>query len=249
VTFTVAGTGSIQANVWTGSASQQGGPVIVYWHGQGSSPTNEVPVAFDVSTITGLGGTVVGFVASSRTGTPTGATGPSVWYESDVAFADMAVACAIEQRHSDPRHIHAAGWQAGALQAVYMWYARSGYVASVVSYSGGVDTINQVALQTPYAAPTLVAHGAMGSDTLILDFATASAEWESIIATDDGTYVDCNGSGDDLDFFTQLGPDLKPVAWQFLDDHPYGVSPEPYTSLPSDFPAFCALNDAGTPPP
>jgi dienelactone hydrolase len=226
--------------------SAQGGPIILYWHGTGSSATAEVPVAFDTAAIEAAGGIIVGFVAGSRTGTTTGNTGDAVWYQSDAAFADQAVACAIQQLHSDPKHIHTAGYSAGGLQTVYMWYARSGYIASVISYSGGTDTLNQVAMQDSSHIPAaIVAHGASGQDTFILDFAMESAAWESIISMDHGTYIDCNDGGNHTAFFTTRAPNLKPVAWKFFSDHPYGVSPEPYTSLPSGFPTYCALNAAG----
>jgi hypothetical protein len=32
------------------------------------------------------------------------------------------------------------------------------------------------------------------------------------------------------------------AAWQFLQDHPFGVAPEPYAGgLPDGFPKYCAL--------
>jgi hypothetical protein len=96
--------------------------------------------------------------------------------------------------------------------------------------------------------PAIAAHGAIGSDTLVLDLAQASAAWESLIAMDHGTYVDCNDGGNHLDFFTTRAPNLKPVALSFFNAHPFGIKPERYTSLPSGFPSYCALNAAGTPP-
>jgi predicted esterase len=238
-----AGGGSIQATIWAGSASTSGGPIILYWHGTGSSATAEVPIAFDTNAITALGGVIVGFTASTRTGTTTGNTGDAVWYQSDAAFADQAVACAIQNLHSDPRHIHTAGYSAGGLQTVYMWYARSGYIASVISYSGGTDYLNQVALQDMSNLPAAIAaHGAMGSDSLGLDFAMASASWESAIKSAGGFSIDCNDGGNHTDFFSKRAPPLKPVAWKFFSDHPFGVKPEPYASLPSGFPTYCKID-------
>lgn len=243
-TATISGGGAtIQATIWAGSPSTQGGPIILYWHGTGSSASAEVPVAFDTAAITALGGLIVGFSASTRTGTPTGNTGDNVWYQSDAAFADQAVACAIQNLHSDPRHIHTAGYSAGGLQTVYMWYARSGYIASVISYSGGSDFLNVVALQDPMNVPAAIAaHGAMGSDTLVLDFAQASATWESAIKMAGGFSIDCNDGGNHGAFFQTRAPNLKPVSWKFFNDHPWGVKPEPYTTLPSGFPTYCKID-------
>src|SRR6185312_2479971 len=102
------------------------GPLIIYWHGTGSSPTGEIPIAFDTAAVAAAGGLIVGYVSGSRTGSPTGNTGDNVWYQSDAAFADQTVACAIKQFNIDPRRIHTAGYSAGGLQTVYMWFARSG---------------------------------------------------------------------------------------------------------------------------
>jgi poly(3-hydroxybutyrate) depolymerase len=241
VTFTV-GSQSIQAQVWAGQPSG-GGPLIIYWHGTGSSPSGEIPIAFDTSAVMAAGGLIVGYVSTSRTGTPTGSTGDNVWYQSDTAFADQTVACAIKQYKIDTRHIHTAGYSAGGLQTVYMWYARSGYLASVISYSGGDGYINKAPMQdasNPSAA--IAAHGAMGSDDLGLDFAQASVTWEGEIKTAGGFSIDCNDGGSHLDFFTKRAPGLEPVAWKFFNDHPYKVKPEPYTSLPSGFPSYCKID-------
>jgi predicted esterase len=244
-----AGGQTINANIWMGATG--GGPLIFYWHGTGSTATLEVPVAFDTAAVTSAGGIIVGVEATTRTGTPTGNTGDDVWYQSDAAFMDQSVACAIQQLHVDPRHIHTAGYSAGALQAVYLWYARSGYVASMISYSGGDVTINTAAMQDPSnIPPAIVAHGGMGQDTFTaggstVDFSQASAAWEAIISGDHGNYIDCNDGGNHLAFFQTRGPNLKPVSLQFFLDHPFGITPEPYTTLPAGFPSYCKLNGPG----
>jgi predicted esterase len=247
-----AGSGSIQADVWGGSkAASATAPLIIYWHGTASSPTAEIPVAFETSQVAADGGLIVGFVSSSRTGATTGDTGDAVWYQSDAAFADQVVACAIANYNVDPRRIYTAGYSAGGLQTVYMWYGRSGYIASVISYSGGDGTINEVASQDPSnLAPAIVAHGGSGQDTFILDFYSTSMMWESQLMTAGAFYIDCNDGGTHLDFFAPgtRASGLQPVAYSFFKAHPFGVKPEPYTSLPSGFPTYCKINGAGTPP-
>jgi hypothetical protein len=91
-------------------------------------------------------------------------------------------------------------------------------------------------------APGIAAHGALGSDALGLDFAAASATWLGEIKSGGGFGIDCNDGGNHLAFFASRAPPLKPVAWQFFKDHPFGVKPEPYTSLPSGFPSYCKIN-------
>jgi hypothetical protein len=241
VTIT-AGGGSIQAQIWMGS--QGGGPIVLYWHGTASSPQGEIPVAFDLNAVAAAGGIIVGFNANSRTGTTSGNTGDAVWYTSDGAFADEAVACAIQNNHMDPTHIHSAGYSAGGLQTVWMWYGRSGYIASVISYSGGASFINQAPMQDPMNLPAAIAaHGAPGSDALGVDFAQASASWESSIKMGGGFSIDCNDGGNHLDFFGKRAPGLQKVAFKFFQDHPFGVKPDPYAGgLPAGFPTYCKID-------
>lgn len=239
VVTVAAGGGTIQAQTWMGT--QGGGPLIVYWHATGSAATYEVPLAFDTAAVTAAGGMIVGFESATRTGTPTNTTGNDVWYQSDVAFADQVVACAIQQVHVDPRHIHAAGYSAGALQSVYMWFARSGYVASVISYSGGDVIIDEAAFQDPaHAGAAIVAHGGPGVDVYgTTDFASASAAWEPQIKQAGALAIDCN-DGQAHVYLARLS-NLAPVSLKFFEDHPFGVKPEPYTALPAGFPSYCKI--------
>ncbi|HTQ46212.1 MAG TPA: hypothetical protein VMI75_25830 [Polyangiaceae bacterium] len=240
VVTVAAGGGMIQAQTWMGTKG--GGPLIIYWHATSSSATLEVPLAFDTAAVTAAGGMIVGFESTTRTGTPMNTTGNDVWYQSDVAFADQAVACAIQQVHVDPQHIHAAGYSAGALQSIYMWFARSGYVASVISYSGGDVTIDEAPFQdSGHAGAAIVAHGAPGSDVFSnVDFAMASATWETQIKQAGAMAIDCD-DGQAHVYFTRLS-NLAPVSLKFFQDHPFGVKPEPYTSLPSGFPSYCKID-------
>jgi poly(3-hydroxybutyrate) depolymerase len=247
VTFS-AGGGSIQAQVWAGSPIG-GGPIILYWNGTSSSPTAEIPLAFDVNAVTAAGGLIVGFVSGSRTGSTGADTGGDLyWFSTDVNFADQAVACAIDQYKIDTRHIHVAGYSAGGLQTVYMYNGRSSYVASVISYSGGYIALNAAQtgdamyVNSGYAGAAIAAHGAAGSDALVVDFASASMTWEGQIKMAGGFSIDCNDGGNHLDFFGKRAPGLKPVAWTFFNAHPYGVKPEPYTSLPAGFPTYCKID-------
>jgi hypothetical protein len=35
------------------------------------------------------------------------------------------------------------------------------------------------------------------------------------------------------------------VSLQFFLDHPFGIMPEPYTTLPAAFPSYCKLDGPG----
>ncbi|HEX8796231.1 MAG TPA: hypothetical protein VF765_35015 [Polyangiaceae bacterium] len=240
VVTVAAGGGTIQAQTWMGTS--KGGPLVLYWHATSSNATLEVPLAFDTNAVTAAGGMIVGFESTTRTGTPSNTTGNDVWYQSDLAFADQVVACAVQQALVDSRHIHVAGYSAGALQSVYMWFARSGYVASVISYSGGDVTIDEAPFQdSAHAGAAIVAHGAPGSDVFGgVDFANASATWESQIKQAGAMAIDCN-DGNAHVYFARLS-NLAPVSLKFFQDHPFGVTPEPYKTLPAGFPSYCKID-------
>jgi hypothetical protein len=230
-----------QATVWSGDPASGAGPLLLYYYATGSN-SMEPAVTIgqpQIAKITSLGGAVVAQVKTTAQGAT---TGNDVWYTGDATIADEIVACAIQNQKIDPRRIHVAGYSAGALQTTYMWFARSGYVASVLTYSGGDDQIDETALQDPAHPPAaLVTHGAMGKDTYggVIDFAVASANWEGQIKAAHGFAIDCDDGGTHTDYV--LRTMVAPQALQFFLDHPYGVTPEPYTMLPAGWPTYCTI--------
>jgi len=242
---------TMNVTAWVGTKPPAGaprGPLVIYWHGTvetGQTAINGLGQAA-IDEVVRLGGMVAAPENTSMTGQN---TGNGVWYTGDFDFADQIVACAIQQLDIDTRHIHTGGYSAGGLQTVYMWYMRSGYLASAISFSGGINSPVPPAMQDPSnKAPVIVAHGAAGSDVLILDFAQASANWENLIKQAGGFYIDCNDGGAHFNGYTRL-TDLNSSTLEFFKSHPFKGSPEPYTTLPSTFPKYCAINAPGTPPP
>jgi hypothetical protein len=230
-------------DVWTGSGT--GGPLVMFWYETGGSAT-DVSFQFgtaQISAVTAEGGMVASFAKSNGMGTD---TGDAVWFTGDFTTADQVVACAIQQLKINTRRIFTTGASAGALQAVYMAFARSGYIASVAPISGGV--IVPPAYQDPSNVPSaMVIHGAPGLDVVIIDFASASATYESDIAMSHGFSMDCNTGGG------HVGgpPAICPGIWQFFEDHPFKVSPQPYPPIPAVFPSYCQIGpraaDGGAP--
>jgi hypothetical protein len=225
--------------VWSGDPSKGPGPLLVYWFATGSNsmePTWAIQTA-QIQRITNAGGAVVAMVKSVGQSATSANTGDGVWYTGDVPAADEVVACAIQTQKIDTRRIWTAGYSAGALQTVYMWYARSGYIAGGISYSGGDGYVNHAALQDPSHYPVGVAsHGAAGSDVVGIDFNQASHTWETDNAK--AFIIDCDDGGNHL----STGPRtmMAPEAVQMMFDHPFGVTPEPYASgLPSGWPSTC----------
>jgi hypothetical protein len=230
-----------QATVWSGDPAKGPGPLLVYWYATGSNamePAYAIGQA-QIAKITAMGGMVV---AQNKTIAKGSTTGNNVWYTGDVAITDEIVACALGSQKIDPRRIHTAGYSAGALQATYLWYARSGYIASVLTYSGGDDGIDKAPMQDPAHPPAaLVTHGGMGKDTYggTTDFFVLSTKWEQELKQAKAFVIDCNDGGTHTDFALRTA--VAPQAVQFFLDHPYGVKPEPYTSLSGGWPAYCAI--------
>ena len=229
------------ATVWSGDPAKGPGALLIYWYATGSSSMEPIYTlrSAQIKAITDAGGAVVALQKTTAQGQ---STGNGIWYTGDAAIADEIVACSIAQQHIDPRRIHSAGYSAGALQTTYMWSARSGYIASVLTYSGGDDSIDTGPLQDPAHPPAaLVTHGPMGVDTYggVIDFFNASAAWEAEIKKANGFAIDCTDTGAHSDVAKRTA--IAPQAVQFFHDHPYGVTPEPYTSLPAGWPAYCTI--------
>lgn len=224
--------------------AEQHGPLLLYWHATGSSAPEVVSFfgQAQIDAITGMGGMVASFASTTMMGTT---TGNDVWYVDDFNTADEVVACAIAGLHIDTRMIYTSGGSAGALQAVWMAYARSGYIAADGPISGGLDGLGGTSLtpitmpQDPTSVPSgFVSHGAPGSDVVIIDFAVQSAAYEADVKKKGGYTVDCNNGGGHVGTAGIVGP----AMWEFFKSHPFKTNkgPDPYASgLPSDFPKFC----------
>jgi poly(3-hydroxybutyrate) depolymerase len=233
--------------VWTGTpTATQHGPLVLYWHGTGESSaqvTNDFGQT-QIDAVTGQGGMVASFSTSTGTGTN---TGEAVWYTGDFATADEVVACAIQQFHIDTRRIYAMGASAGGLQTAWMSYARSGYIAAAAALSGGLFAVVPTLQDSSNVPAVMAVHGSEGSDIVVINFADASAAWEADVAKKNGFSVDCNTGGGHV----SGPPQVCPAIWQFFEDHPFRVSPQPYPPLPSVFPTYCQigprLGDGGAP--
>jgi hypothetical protein len=231
------------ATVWSGDPAVGNGPLVIYYYATGSNATVEPPGTLkqeQIAAIIARGGAVVAQNKTTAKGTT---TGNNVWYTGDVAIADEIVACSIKNQKIDPRRIHVAGYSAGGIQTTHMWYARSGYVASVLTYSGGAVGINVAPIQDAAHPPAaMVTHGGKGRDTYgggAVDFFDTSNSWVAEIKTAGGFAIDCDDGGGHTDFL--LRTKVAPQALQFFLDHPYGVDPKPYATLPAGFPSYCKI--------
>ena len=230
----------ISVQVWAGTKqAEKKAPMVVYWHVTGGTSAEAVggigmPQAV-ADEITGAGGVIVSPQNTTGMGNN---TGNDVWYTGDFPIADQLVACAFQQYNLDDHRIYTMGGSAGALQAGIMVFQRSNYIAASLPNSGGY-TIGGDTFQNPMHIPSVMTmHGAQGVDVVIVDFSQQSLYLDGLVATAGGFAVDCDHGGGHVG-----APDnLKTAGWQFLKDHPFGVSPEPYANgLPSTFPSYCKI--------
>jgi predicted esterase len=239
VSVSPAGVGARNAMIWVSDAAEtMDGPLVFFWHGAGGSPT-ETPYALGmpaIDAILALGGVVVAPMSDPAAGTFN-------WYlaagsmENDLAVADELVACANESIGIDAHHVHAIGFSAGALHTAQMSYRRASYLASVVTYSGGLIARTAPETDAPDARFAAMVLFGGADDAVVINFSTASHNYRNAMASAGYFGFLCDhGMGH------TVPTAARDSAWQFLLDHPYGLRPEPYAeALPDGFYAPCSL--------
>lgn len=233
VEFTVDGK-SRKAEIWMSDAAKtKSGPVIFFWHGLGSTPNDTRLFGTLMNPVKALGGIFVGPYSDPS-------SGMFPWYmtagsgkDDDMRFADEVLACAKEKLAIDTRQIHSTGFSAGALQAVQFAIRRSGYIASVVSWSGGL--IGSMKPQDPdnlYSA--MLFHGGETDERQILFKGITETLDADLKAAGHYTLLCDHGGGH------TLPNDSIAATWRFMQDHPYGTTPSPYAAkLPETMPSYC----------
>jgi predicted esterase len=219
------------------AVAAQDGPLVFYWHGTGSSPLAEPPYGMGEAQTWVL---EAGGVIAAPHSDPSSGTWP--WFltaggddESDLILADEILACAVEQVGIDAHHIHSMGMSAGGLNTTQMSYRRSGYLASVVTYSGGI--LGDIPVQNednPFAA--MIFHGGV-NDEVVVNFKDLSEKYLNDLR-ERGHYgfICDHGGGHTI----PKGNGEQAAVAAFLRDHPWNTTPSPYESgLPEDFPDYC----------
>jgi predicted esterase len=230
----------VAVRVWVGSkAATIKGPLVLYWHGTGSNPGETVfgLGQKNIDAIKAQGGLVA--APKGPTGLAGEQTGGVVWRSGDFALADEILACAIQEVGIDPKRIHSAGMSAGGLHTAQMSYTRSGYLASVTTYSGGlIKYVPPPPSQDPAnKIPAMIMHGGVKDVLGTFSFKESSERYLKDLK-DKGhfAFICDHGQGH------WLAPGGGSAVWRFFQDHPFGTSPSPYQAgLPASIPDYCTL--------
>ncbi len=223
-----------QARVWFDPDAGGGGPVVFYWHGTGSNPL-EAEFGLGQAAIDDIlmrGGMVVAPVADPE-------AGQFPWYlvlseaEDDLHLMDEIVGCAAAGPGIDASRIHSMGMSAGGLQTSQVSLRRASYIASVVTYSGGLLDPETPSDDPDRPFPAMIYHGGP-EDIVVISFQQASERYQANIAARGGYSVICDHGG------AHTIPDARVFSWQFLLAHPFGITPYPYAGQPPDWvPDYC----------
>jgi hypothetical protein len=225
----------INATVIAGAKKSGTGSLLFYWYGTGGlGGVTSLPGAIS-DDIASQGGIVFAQNQAKNTGGDCSGTG--TFGIDDFEVSDQVVACAVKNYGIDPKRIYATGCSAGGLTTGCMGIMRSNYIAAVAPNSGGI-TIGYGKLQNPMHMPNAITMNGGAGDNVIVNFGQTSEGYDNYVLKYGGFAVNCIHS------FGHCGAPASVYgsAWQFLKDHPFGVTPEPYAAgLPSTFDPVCKI--------
>lgn len=234
-----AGIAARPVQIWvSAAAATMDGPLVLVWHGAGGSPS-EAPLILGDAAMSAI--LAAGGIVAAPTHDPVNTQLP--WFldlgsrEDDLLVADEIVACAAAAPGVDAHHVHAVGFSAGALHTAQMSFRRASYLASVVTYSGGLFTSSAPMRDAPDARfAAMILHGGP-DDMVLINFQQASERYLGAMQrAGDFGFVCNHGMGH------TVPAAARDSAWHFLDAHPYGELPRAYASgLPAGFYAPCML--------
>ena len=153
---------------------------------------------------------------------------------ADLALFDDLLTCSSKQWAVDSSRIYTLGMSDGGLFTGLLIAHRSSVLAAAAPFSGGIlidldPDFTPLPVQVSWGGPNDTADGQ--------NFQTLAEAMIQDLQSENSFVIQCNHGLEH-----NLSPDFWPWTFQFFQDHPQGVSPEPYqTELPSLYPDYCSL--------
>ena len=150
-------------------------------------------------------------------------------YEEEYTFFDDMLSCVSAQQPVNKDCVSSIGVSAGALFTAHLASARSNYLASFVSLSGGVGApggVNQVVRvwsPSPRKLPAFVLWGGPQDTCVLLNFETASKQLQDHLAKDGHFFLECVHNCKHSEPPLESAPNSSKYApiWDFVLKHPF----------------------------
>ncbi len=276
-TNTITSSGQTRQFILVVPASPQPGevfPVIFMWHWLGGSATSflqkgDVQTAADQQRFVAVipfskGATVLG--TSFDTRWPFDISQLPNRMQEEFKFFDDMFACVNAQYPINRSCVSSVGVSAGALFTDQLAQARSEYLSSFISLSGGTGATwikpwNGATRKLPAVVlwggdgPPMMdgVKDILGCAGIGMDFSVASKTLEQGLADDGHFFIECKHNCGHVEPPLEPPPGKSKYAglWEFAMNHPYWLAAgqSPYkTGLPPTLPAWCAIGaDSSTP--
>jgi len=239
VTFTPASTAPRDVRVHVDPAAVDEAPMLViYWHSSSGGPGEAVQTLGPdvIDTITSAGGIVAAPSAASEAGADRWYRVSDIDRDDDLILADEIAACAVRDHGIRDTRLHTVGFGVGGIQAALLAEGRSGWVASVATWSGGIPSRGVAEPAGSGVVRAMILHGG-GFDVLgRFNFAQASANWWTRLDDAGLSPIICNH---------MLGHNVALAArsgvFTFLEAHPWDAPFAWPDGLPDSLPPSCEL--------
>lgn len=148
--------------------------------------------------------------------------------QEEFVYFDDLLACAAESYPIDNTCVTSVGVSAGALFTSQLGWARSEYLSSIISLSGGTGGLVREWGGAEHILPAMVLWGGPEDFCVAVDFAETSADLESNLEAGGHAVIECeHNCGHAAPPFEAPDRDTTVYAamWRFFLDHPYWLEP------------------------